>query len=254
MPLIKSKSKKALSTNIATEMDAGKPQNQAIAIAYDVKRKAARKKYASGGLVDQEDKAAMQQVKDEMRPILKENTKSSKAKDRYKPLYEPGIIRGSTFKTKSSVKMADGGEVAKPGLLDKAKDMFHDAVKSGALGTQAQTTQELNENRQKEQAPKDSQGKDLYAEGGEVEDEIMSIADKIMRKRKQANDIADLEANNEEVPAQYFEALNEGALKENYDDIEVSQPQDSNQHSVEIDSDKHDMIEAIRRKMRSKSR
>ena len=34
MPLKKGKSKKAFSDNIRTEMAAGKPQNQAIAIAY----------------------------------------------------------------------------------------------------------------------------------------------------------------------------------------------------------------------------
>ena len=40
MPLIKSKSKKAFSENIKREMEAGKPQKQAVAIAYSVKRKA----------------------------------------------------------------------------------------------------------------------------------------------------------------------------------------------------------------------
>ena len=39
MPLIKSKSKKAFSENIKREMEAGKPQKQAVAIAYSVKRK-----------------------------------------------------------------------------------------------------------------------------------------------------------------------------------------------------------------------
>lgn len=40
MPLIKSKSKKAFSANIKKEIKAGKPQKQAVAIAYSVKRKA----------------------------------------------------------------------------------------------------------------------------------------------------------------------------------------------------------------------
>lgn len=45
MPLIKSKSKKARSKNIATEIKAGKDPKQAAAIAYSVPRKAkARKK------------------------------------------------------------------------------------------------------------------------------------------------------------------------------------------------------------------
>ena len=43
MPLIKGKSPKAVSTNIKTEIAAGRPQKQAIAIAESVKREAERK-------------------------------------------------------------------------------------------------------------------------------------------------------------------------------------------------------------------
>jgi hypothetical protein len=39
MPLVKSKSEKAFKTNIKREIAAGKPQKQAVAIAYDVKRR-----------------------------------------------------------------------------------------------------------------------------------------------------------------------------------------------------------------------
>lgn len=43
MPLIKSISKKAFSQNVRTEMAAGKPQKQAVAIAFSVKRRAKKK-------------------------------------------------------------------------------------------------------------------------------------------------------------------------------------------------------------------
>ena len=46
MPLIKSKSDKAFKSNIKAEIKAGKPQKQAVAIAYSVKRAA---KKARGG-------------------------------------------------------------------------------------------------------------------------------------------------------------------------------------------------------------
>jgi hypothetical protein len=39
MPLSKGKSKKAFSKNVSTEVKAGKPVKQAVAIAYSVKRK-----------------------------------------------------------------------------------------------------------------------------------------------------------------------------------------------------------------------
>ena len=44
MPLVKSPSKKAFRANIKAEIKAGKPQKQAVAIAYSVKRKAISKK------------------------------------------------------------------------------------------------------------------------------------------------------------------------------------------------------------------
>ena len=42
MPLIKSTSKRAFGENVATEMRAGKPQKQAVAIAYSEKREAGK--------------------------------------------------------------------------------------------------------------------------------------------------------------------------------------------------------------------
>jgi hypothetical protein len=48
MPLIKGKSEKSFKKNVATEVEAGKPLKQSLAIAYDVQRKAKAKK-AHGG-------------------------------------------------------------------------------------------------------------------------------------------------------------------------------------------------------------
>ena len=44
MPLVKSTSKAAFRKNIKAEIGAGKPQKQAVAIAYSVKRQAAKGK------------------------------------------------------------------------------------------------------------------------------------------------------------------------------------------------------------------
>jgi hypothetical protein len=43
MPLTKSPSKQAFQKNIKAEVNAGKPVKQAVAIAYSVKREAAKK-------------------------------------------------------------------------------------------------------------------------------------------------------------------------------------------------------------------
>jgi hypothetical protein len=48
MPLKKSKSEKAFKSNIEKEMEAGKPQKQAVAIAYAVKRDAEHKRKPKG--------------------------------------------------------------------------------------------------------------------------------------------------------------------------------------------------------------
>mgnify|MGYP003112497326 FL=1 len=49
MPLKAGSSDKVVSQNIKTEMAAGKPQKQAVAIALD---KAGKSKYSSGGMVN----------------------------------------------------------------------------------------------------------------------------------------------------------------------------------------------------------
>jgi hypothetical protein len=56
MPLVKSTSKKAFGENIKREIAAGKPQKQAVAIAYSVKR-AAQSKKKTGGAVNKTNKA-----------------------------------------------------------------------------------------------------------------------------------------------------------------------------------------------------
>lgn len=48
MPLSRGKSKKAFSHNVEAEMHAGKPQKQALAIAYSMQRRS--KKMAKGGM------------------------------------------------------------------------------------------------------------------------------------------------------------------------------------------------------------
>lgn len=49
MPLKPGKSKKAFSENIKTEIKAGKPQKQAVAIAYSEKRKSSKAPKKKGG-------------------------------------------------------------------------------------------------------------------------------------------------------------------------------------------------------------
>ena len=61
MPLIKGKSQKSFVKNLKTEMEHGKPQKQALAIAYSVMRKAKHHKMAEGG---DPQKSKAQQISD----------------------------------------------------------------------------------------------------------------------------------------------------------------------------------------------
>lgn len=56
MPLFHGKSRKAFSKNIETEMDEGKPQKQALAIAYAMKKRG--EKMAEGGMIECDEKAS----------------------------------------------------------------------------------------------------------------------------------------------------------------------------------------------------
>jgi hypothetical protein len=49
MPLIQGKSEKSFGKNVGTEIDAGKPKKQALAISYAIQRKMAKKKMHEGG-------------------------------------------------------------------------------------------------------------------------------------------------------------------------------------------------------------
>lgn len=69
MPLKQGKSQKTFNSNVETEMHAGKPKDQSLAIAYSIKRKN-RKKMAKGGM-------ANQSAASEQRPIPSERDNDS---------------------------------------------------------------------------------------------------------------------------------------------------------------------------------
>lgn len=115
-----------------------------------------------------------------------------------------------------------------------------------------------------------------YAQGGEVEprsanldfseDDVepmrpSSMAEAIRMKRKAKDEeqmyadggFVDIQDNGDEDPNEFNELNFDAAKKELYDDSQLSdQPEDSNEHGDDIDSDKHDMISQIRRKLKSK--
>jgi len=92
MPLIKSKSKKAFSKNVASEMESGKPQGQSLAIAYDVQRRAGKpKKMAKGGIVESQEEVHPAELMDD-----EERAES---------------VAAAIMQRRRAKKMAEGGQV-----------------------------------------------------------------------------------------------------------------------------------------------
>lgn len=69
MPLMKSKSKKAFGQNVSAEMKAGKPQKQALAIAYSVARKAHGKKMYAGGETPNQNMPLVRDVRNQNKKL-----------------------------------------------------------------------------------------------------------------------------------------------------------------------------------------
>ncbi len=124
MPLKPGKSKKAFVSNIKTEMKHGKPQDQALAIAYSVKRRSAKHKMAKGGSIHPEHiEEVVRSVKDSYgnkysdrdHEQFKESAKKVTSKRHLKDLVEnhydldPMDARDMA----SSKKYADGGKISR---------------------------------------------------------------------------------------------------------------------------------------------
>jgi hypothetical protein len=148
-------------------------------------------------------------------------------------------------------KMADGGEV---------EDSMSDPMEDQRQRMDMEEDEKEPYNQQVDEDSEDSidaAKKHMYAEGGKVMQHPKSIADAIMGRRK-AKMMADggevdIEDNGMEIPDEFDDMNEDATLKELYDDNQLeSQPEDSNEHGDGIESDLHDMISSIRKKMRLK--
>lgn len=242
MPLIKSKSKQAVGENIKTEMNAGKPQKQAIAIALHTQRQARKKKYAKGGAVN----PTLDQAGPDSIP---RNAPSHS--DHYETVAKhaehPGYPTSNEYPSRSKQKYMDNEHFAEGGQVGSAaimKENYAGMRKSSAKPGYPTSDEYPTRSKFEYMA-------DHFAEGG-------SVADHVMRKRKMYADGGEVECsiedNNEEQPNSYYPQNEDYALEFNPNEsfLDEHQPMDSNEHGREIDSDEHDMISTIRRKMKTK--
>lgn len=245
MPLINKPTKAAFKRNVETEMESGKPKAQSLAIAYDVNKRSKRKKMAEGGGVMD---AVSSFVKGQMEPEKKVGPGDKGYVNRDLPKEEAKkFVKGFTG-------MAEGGKV-RPKMTESIlrvrdrADVDADMMKPKHMDEEPSTEAPIVE-------------LELMAEGGGVDAEEAapseeyhdSLASAIMAKRRKMAEggSVDIEENGQEQP-NGLDELNEAALKENYDsDMEdITQPMDSNEQGHDIETDRHDRVGAIRRRVRS---
>lgn len=175
MPLIKSKSKVAFENNMKAEMQAGKPKDQSLAIAYDVKRRSKKKKMAEGGMINES-------ARSERRPMPEERDKDSAMVSRNsgdKPAHNDDWADRSTVAqaqrpsiTKlSRPKMANGiFKVRDRDDVDAEERMMSSMPPAS---DKQQPAKELDEEGADRQGPSSKDLKlKMMAEGGMINDEV----------------------------------------------------------------------------------
>lgn len=133
MPLMPGKSRNAFSHNVATEMDAGKPQNQALAIAYRMKRK----KMGYGGMAE----GGMMHADDEYDPMQHPGPKRSEGAEMEDDDMIDRIMRQC---------YSEGGRVANetPWTADFEPNEFDELVKDDDLEGHYPGSQEIGDEQE----------------------------------------------------------------------------------------------------------
>lgn len=264
-------------------MNSGKPRDQALAVAYSVKRKNAKKKMAKGGLVEESAKSEHRPMPSAIAADSKNVSQNSANKaphmdkmtdqpermqtrpKRLMPLKHPKMAGSDAF----SVRLRD--------MRDEEDDMIasmppRKMAEGGMMRPQDEDDMapDLEVSRQDDEEmapPVDEYMAKQMARGGMIdeEDEMMdeddsSIAAACMAKRRKMAEggMVDIDSNGEEEPNGYYARNEDAVLKENYDSDmdDVIDPIESDEHSPEHDDEDindADIVAAIRRKMKSRS-
>lgn len=181
MPLIKGRSQKSFDHNVEAEMHEGKPQPQALAIAYSVKRRA---KKAKGGYINE-------QAKSEQRPMPEERDQDSKMiaqNSSKKQIMDPGVLDQPTVvqaQKPSKMPLKHPKMVPQSIYSVRMRDEEDHLEQADAPAPYAeQPPQRDNEEQPDRQgpsmhmeAPHNDEQEKAYAEGGHVEDSMDQPSD-----------------------------------------------------------------------------
>lgn len=173
MPLMPGRSKKAFKKNVETEMEAGKPQKQSLAIAYSVKRKA--KKMAQGGSIKDEKRPMPDQTADDSSMVSRNSSNKASKEDSWTS--RPDMKQSQKGPKTTAIKHPK--MVPQDGYSVRLRDEEDDLQISAKVndGPQEQPPERDNEEDPDRQGPKvpDEQrqhdnGRKPYAAGGKVEE------------------------------------------------------------------------------------
>ena len=250
-----------------------------LSIAYEIRKRNAKKKMAEGGPVEKDsiDKFTERQmnkpkIKGVHTAIMPGDPGTSVAgsyhgsygsnQEKSKILHKEKLEELRAMPKPKIEKLAQGGMVSSSVIKTKNLDKYGNIMEED----KPKKYEGMSEDKgPAEEEYMDDEMEPMYAEGGEVEEEEeqegpeehSSIAQAIMAQRKRKmmaeGGLVDIEENNEEEPNEYND-LDKAALKENMDSdfTDETEPEDSNTQSDDIDEDEHDMISKIRSKMRMK--
>jgi hypothetical protein len=264
MPLIKGKSQKSFSKNVETEMKDGKDQKQSLAIAYNVKRTAAKKKMASGGPIqaggtppsaDSGQKHSCTYMCNNNKHYDKDGSLvSAESSDR--PTADSHEDTDSpTPKQRNSESLFIGGSSKPSADRDNDEAAPHRTPMKDMNPVRAGSTRPTED--------KDEMGQNkMMAEGGDVEDEsedhhigtmAEAIAKRLAKHMMARGGMIDRD-NNATEQDNYEDDLSFDALgKKVYDDEQLDdQPKDSNEHKPEHEEDIDD--KSIRARIAKRAR
>jgi hypothetical protein len=230
MPLVQGKSAKSFSTNVSTEMHAGKPQKQALAIAYATKRRAQKHKMARGGRVSptsDEEHESVPNYTDflETHPEMQGTEAPQDVQDKIDSDNED-----PHFVTSDDDYMAAKGGIMRPGMIDRIMKKRRMAMggllpdplmefegpevgpalmfDSTDAGDKDQEDMDVSENTQAQKTKRMIQSTKSHAEGGQVESEEDSgvergIVDRVMAKRAGCYSMGGRVANEDDPIAEF---------------------------------------------------
>lgn len=258
------RSKKAFSKNVATEMDAGKPQAQSLAIAYDIKRKnSKKKKMAFGGKAEDTNEPPVPAAKADNERLPDSETMA----DHFAKGGTAQHADGTPVKPPMTAEAMDQDTRKQMGKKPMMVDEYNpnEDPANLAYGGMAEDDAEPSVPMRKpddKRLPEDEYMADHFADGGEAEGHYDSVSEAIMAKKRKAKMMAeggmvDLDENAMEEPNNLDDMNYEALKKENYAEEHglsaMGSPEDSNEHGDELeDADAHDMVDSIRKKMKAK--